>query len=315
MITTPATITTTTTEPQPDAVPTQLVRGFLVADTKTGPIASANGRTSESVRNATWLPSGPPDQGGTCPGATTYCHRTPNGKLTCYARRLELGRPTLAAIVEQRITIWGSLNLEDKTNLAAAMLEESHRSQTQPGTTSLHTGAPVRSPSFRIGAGGDLATLEDGQAWANAITWAHDHLPNLKTWLYTRSYGLYNVTDPAQPLADLTRRLDGNNLTLYLSTDPAMTPRTKRALATTTYGHLPIAALADTVDHAHNLLDYLDQNRVNNPRRIVCPVDDGRLTITTNRHGTNHNQGACASCRACWNIPTTHAPDIIFIKR
>jgi len=312
MTTTPVTITTTNHAINPHAVPPQLARGFLARDTKTGPIATPNGRTSDTVRNATWLPSGPPEHGGTCPGASTYCHKTPDGTLTCYARRLELGRTTLGAMTTNRLTIWKNLTVTDRTNLCAAILQETHRTQTQPGPTALHNGHPVRQPTLRIGAGGDLATTQDGQAWSAAIAWAYDELPNIRTWLYTRSYGL-DRPDPAEPLANLTRQLDGHHLTLYLSTDPTMTDRTHQALTTTTYSHLPVAILADTLNQAHTLLDSLDHNR--DRRRITCPVDSGTMPITTPRRNTNHHQGACHKCRACWANPSATAPDIIFIRR
>jgi len=314
MSTTHVTISTTTTrDVDPDLVPPTLVRGFLSRDLKTGPVHPSSNRPSDSVRNATWMPSGPD---GTCAGASLYCYN-PDGTLVCYSRRLELGRPTLGTIAAERLRIWTALGLADRTNLAAAIMRETHRQQTQPSPTSVHNGHPVRYPSLRLGAGGDLDTETTGEAWAQATVWAHHNLPNLRIWAYTRSYHLDGQADPAAPLARLTRAREGINLGLYLSTDPSMTERTCAALQTSTYGHLPVAILARTTAEGLAILDYLP-TPTDNPRAIVCPVDDGRLGLTVSRRGTTHYEGACQRCRAC--IPLGYKslvarPHVIFLQR
>ena len=298
---------TTTTEVDPDLVPVALVRGFLSRDLKTGPVHPSANRPSDSVRNATWMPSGPD---GTCAGASTYCYN-PDGTLVCYSRRLELGRPTLGAIATERLRIWTALDLADRTNLAAAILVETHRQQAQPSPTSTHSGHPVRYPSLRIGAGGDLDTETTGQAWALAVTWAHYNLPDLRIWLYTRSYGLEHHPDPAEPLARLTGQHSGSNLAVYLSTDRSMIDRTVQALRIPAYRGLPVAILARTKAEGLAILDRLPTD---NPRAIVCPVDDGRLGLTVSRRGTTHYEGACQKCRACLPSGQTQ-PHIIFLQR
>ena len=302
---------TTTRDVDPDLVPPTLVRGFLSRDLKTGPVHPSANRPSDSVRNATWMPSGPD---GTCTGASPYCYN-PDGTLVCYSRRLELGRPTLGAIATERLRIWTALGLADRTNLAAAIMRETHRQQTQPSPTSTHNGWPVRYPSLRIGAGGDLDTETTGQAWAQAAAWAYYNLPDLRIWAYTRSYHLEGQADPAAPLARLTKTREGINLGLYLSTDPSMIERTSAALLTTTYKDLPVAILARTTAEGLAILDCLPTD---NPRAIVCPVDDGRLGLTVSRRGTTHYEGACQKCRAC--IPLGYRsqvprPHVIFLQR
>jgi len=288
---------------------------FLSSDLKCSPVASSPTRASDSVRTATWLPSGPPDQGGTCPGATEYCHRNDDGKLTCYARRLELGRPSLGRKTVSRLETWNTLGLGDKTTLAAAIIDAAYRSQVEPSPLSTHAGHPVERPILRIGAGGDLATRQDGEAWAAALHWAGIYRPTLRAWLYSRSYGL-DGPDPLEPLAAALDTGHVHNLAAYLSTDPSMVDRTRRALEPgSVYEHLPVAVLADTHAQGVEILD--DLGRPHRP--LVCPVDREVRTWPTadRRPGDPHASGACSRCRACIE-PTgrrTWNQDVIFPRR
>ena len=292
-----------------------LARTFLSSDLKCSPVASSPTRASDSVRVATWLPSGPPDQGGTCPGCTPYCHRNADGKLTCYARRLELGRPTLGRKTASRLETWTALGLGEKITLAAAIIDAAYRSQVEPSPLSTHAGHPVAAPILRIGAGGDLATLDDGTAWAAALHWAALERPTLRAWLYSRSYGLDpEAADPLGPIADGIADGRITNTAAYLSTDPDMVERTRRALRGR-YSHLAVAVLAD--DHAQGAAILADLGRPHRP--LVCPVDREVRTWPTadRRPGDPYASGACSRCRACIE-PTgrrTWNQDVIFPRR
>jgi len=289
---------------------------FLSSDLKCSPVASSPTRASDSVRVATWLPSGPPSEGGTCPGATEYCHRLDYAHpLTCYARRLELGRPSLGRKTVTRLETWTALGLGEKITLAAAIIDAAYRSQVEPGPLSTHAGHPVERPILRIGAGGDLATREDGEAWAAALHWAGIYRPTLRAWIYSRSYGLDpGAADPLGPIADGIRRGSITNTAAYLSTDPDMTDRTRRALRGR-YSHLAVAVLAD--DHAQGAAILEELRRPNRP--LVCPVDREVRTWRTadRRPGDPYASGACSRCRACIE-PTgrrTWQQDVIFPRR
>ena len=301
-----------------------LGRAFLSSDLKCSPVAgtSADGtaRASDSVRMATWLPSGPT---GTCPGASTYCHN-PDGTLVCYSDRLERGRPALGRLVVDRLHVWQSLTQGEKVTLCAAIIQQTILMQTEPGPLSTHAGHPVAAPILRIGAGGDLDTPGTGQAWADALHWAADQYPTFRAWIYSRSYMLdapakralfAGAGDPLGPLADGIAAGRLPNLAAYLSTDPAMVDRTRRALAGR-YAHLPVAVLADDRTQAVALLDDLGRNPA---RRLVCPTerDAHQWPLAMRRPDEPYARGACARCTACIAPAGSRdwCPDIIFIRR
>jgi hypothetical protein len=314
----------------PTAIPSRtlagweaLADGFLSSDLKCSPVAgtSKDGtpRASDSVRVATWLPSGPPEQGGTCPGASTYCHRAPGGTLTCYALRLERGRPSLAALVDKRLTTWESLDQGEKVTLAAAILKRAHHTQTQPGPLSAHADNPVARPAVRLGAGGDLHDEATGQAWADALAWASlpaSGIDDLSVWLYSRSYCLDVLDDPLGPIADGIAAGTITNTSAYLSTDPSMIERTRTALAGR-YSHLPVAALASTMTEGRDILDTL--RGPDRHREIICPTDRPTkpLPIASRRTGEPHARGICTRCRACIDPARglDRSQDVIFVRR
>jgi hypothetical protein len=295
-----------------------LGRAFLSSDLKCSPVAgtSADGtpRASDSVRMATWLPSGPPATGGTCGGASTYCHN-PDGTLVCYSDRLERGRPSLGRLVVDRLRVWESLTQGEKTTLCGAIIQQTIRMQTEPGPLSTHAGHPVATPILRIGAGGDLDTAGTAHAWVDALHWAADQYPTFRAWIYSRSYGLDGLDDPLGPLADAIAHGRTPNLSAYLSTDPAMVDRTRQALAGR-YAHLPVAVLADDRTQALAILDDLGRNPA---RRLVCPTDRAAhpWPLAMRRPSEPYARGACARCTACTTPAGSRdwCPDIIFIRR
>jgi len=299
---------------------TALAGRFLSSDLKCSPVAgtSADGtpRASDSVRMATWLPSGPPSQGGTCPGASDYCH-SPDGTLVCYSDRLERSRPSLGRLVRDRLEVWNALSQGEKVTLCAAIIGVAYRAQAEPSPLSSHAGHPVAAPILRIGAGGDLDTWATAQAWADALHWAADRYPTLRAWIYSRSYCIDGHAGPGDPLGPIAYGIaDGRlpNVSAYLSSDPSMIDRTRRALAGR-YSHLPVAMLADTRAQALGLLADLERGG----RPVVCPTerDTHRWPLAMRRPDENHAQGACARCRACITPAGSHTitPDIIFIRR
>ena len=174
---------------------------------------------------------------------------------------------------------------------------------------------------LRIGAGGDLATREDGEAWAAALHWAGEYRPTLRAWIYSRSYELPGQDDPLGPIADGIADGRITNTAAYLSTDPEMVDRTRRALyggngwTPGRYSHLAVAVLAD--DHAQGAAILEELRRPNRP--LVCPVDREVRTWRTadRRPGDPYASGACSRCRACIE-PTgrrTWQQDVIFPRR
>ena len=297
-----------------------LAAAFLSRDLKTGPVAAGPGRASDSVRNTTWLPSGLPEDGGTCAGASPGCYRDPvTGKLICYARRLELGRPALGKLVDHRLQVWHDLELPDLITLCSSIILETVRMQTRPARTSTHAGHPVQRPTLRIGGGGDL-TADAGQAWAAALHWAGLRFPTFRAWLYSRAYGLTTGPDPLEPLAAALNTGHVHNLAAYLSSDPGMIDRTRQALEPgSVYAFLPVAMLADTEAQGQELLA-VDLGRSRTWRRpLVCPTDRQAHTwpLAIQRPGEPYARGACDRCTAC-HTPAgsrTWTPDIIFTRR
>jgi len=296
-----------------------IARGFLSADLKTGPVASSPTRALDSVRAATWLPSGPLEEGGTCPGASTGCHRDPlTGKIICYAQRLEIARPALGRLVQDRADLWYSLDVGDRMTLASSILAETYAQQTQPRPNAKHAGLPIERPTLRLGAGGDLGTLEDGQAWAAALAWAatHPDLRTLRVWLYSRSYSLAGIDDPLGPLADGITAGTLPNLAAYLSTDPSMIDRTAAALEDR-YAALPVAVLASSIEEGREILDTL--RGPDRPREIICPTDRPTrpLPIASQRPGEPYARGTCTRCRACVDPQRglERSQDVVFVRR
>ena len=293
----------------PDRVTAATARRFLSSDVKTGPVAASATRSSDAVPVTTWLPSGPPEQGGTCIGASPWCW--PDDRMRCYAGRLETGRPALGRLARWRLDTWQALDHADRADLAAAILRHAYRAQVDPHPRAPHAGHPVARPVVRLGGGGDIPTAADGTTWRRALTLALDHLPGLTVWLYSRAYQVEGQADPLGPLADAYTSGNLPNLAPYLSTDPAMLDRTAAALKGR-YQALPVAVLAPTADDGRQIL--ADLGRTTRP--TLCPVDRPRrpLPLAVRRPSDQHHRGACHVCGACWSTPTA-LPDVLFPAR
>jgi hypothetical protein len=207
----------------------------------------------------------------------------------------------------------------DRITLCCSIIREAYACQVYPSPTSTHAAHPVTRPLLRIGAGGDLQTLADGQAWDAALHWAADQYPSLRSWAYSRSYqvpGQPGAADPLGPLADgIAADRYGGAFQAFLSTDPSMVDRTRRALRGR-YSHLPVAVLADDRAQALALLDDLGRSPLPS---MVCPVDrQVRPWATASRLPAEpYARGACDRCRACIEPAgrRTTCPDIIFPRR
>ena len=284
---------------------------FLSRDLKTSPVASSPGRASDAVRITTWLPSGLEHS---CPGASPYCLKH------CYAIALERCRPTLKRLVDRRLEVWQSLDYLDLMTLCAAILLEAYRMQCQPNRGAVHYGGPPVRPIIRIGGGGDLDRRSAGNAWAGALLWAAEPasgLSTMRSWLYSRSYGLEGQPDPLEPIALGIRDGDLPNTVAYLSTDPSMYDRTAAALESPTYGHLPVAIVADDLDACRAGLDRLGRSST---ARMLCPTDrpgPKAWPLASQRPGEPWAVGACSRCAGCIR-PAGHrstVPDVMFPVR
>jgi len=285
-----------------------LAQGYLSTDLKTSPVASSPSRPSEAVRVTTWLPSG---LWHSCPGASPYCLEH------CYACRLERCRPSLARLVDRRLEVWRSLDPGELMSLCAAVCQAAHRMQTRPNRGAAHYGGPPVRPILRIGGGGDLDAA-GGPAWAGALAWAAEPasgLSDLRSWLYSRSYGLAGQPDPLAPIAVGIRDGALPTTVAYLSTDPSMEARTAAALESPTYAHLPVAVVADDLDACHALLDRLGRGS-----RMLCPTDrpgPRSWPLASQRDGEPWAQGACSRCGGCVRPAgrRTTVPDVMFPVR
>ena len=287
-----------------------LAEGFLSTDLKTSPVASSSSRPSEAVRVTTWLPSG---LDGSCPGASPYCLEH------CYACRLEACRPSLARLVDRRLEVWQSLEPGPLMTLCAAICQAAHRMQTRPNRGAAHYGGPPVRPILRIGGGGDLDAA-GGPAWAGALHWAstlESGLSDLRSWLYSRSYGLESGPDPLEPIALGIRDGALPSTVAYLSTDPSMYARTAAALASPTYGHLPVAIVADDLAACRAGLNRLGRLGV---ARMLCPTDrpgPQAWPLASRRETEPWARGACSRCRGCIEPAgrRTTVPDVMFPVR
>ena len=290
---------------------TALAPGYLSSDLKTSPVAPSTGRASSVVRVTTWLPSGLEHS---CPGASTYCLEH------CYACRLEACRPTLRRLLDRRLEIWQSLDYLDLLTLCAAILKAAYGMQCEPNRGAVHYGGPPVRPIIRLGGGGDLDRRDAGLAWAGALLWAAEPasgLSTMRSWLYSRSYGLEDRPDPLEPIALGIRDGDLPNTVAYLSTDPSMYDRTAAALASPTYSHLPVAIVADDLAACRAGLDRLGRTST---ARMLCPTDrpgPHAWPLASRRPGEPWAVGACARCQGCIRPAGRRStvPDVMFPVR
>lgn len=236
---------------------------------------SSNSKTkfSKNHKNTFGLMYGLPENGGTCPGATTGqggCLYTRDGlkRQTCYMVKIVQIYKAVGTILQKNTDV-----LKDKTINEMEIIIRNTINQ-------FVKKSPADQLYFRLNYSGDIYSLELSKAWATVIK----EFPKVKFWVYTRSHDLI------EPLLGI------KNLTLFLSVDPV---NFKSGLQI--YNKYK--------DDNNNLgLAYMgnDPPKLEGFERFInCPETSGKLLNTSDR-------GACAKCRICIDNYRTRVKNVAF---
>jgi hypothetical protein len=230
----------------------------LSSDRKVSPLSryqASQKRWMPKVANSFGLPAG---RQGSCPDATDWC------LSLCYADRLQSAWSSVDRLV------WHNMNLlkECGSNVArmVALLTEMVGSVNWYGTEKV----------FRWHWDGDVFSA----SYARAIARTCDAFPDIRFWIYTRSFEYVPFL------------LNVPNLVVYLSVD-----RCNIDAAATLYNAtrgrskplLRIAACADTWEETESLMRQVTGR--NAPR---CPELTGKTPLVNDK-----GQGACVACGLC----------------
>lgn len=205
-------------------------------------------------KNSFGLPSG---VAFSCPGATSVC------ETICYAGKIEKMYTNVRGLLMHNWSLVSNADYAGLVTLLGDMLYEFQQECTK-------LDCP---PIFRIHWDGDFFSIEYAEAWAEVIR----ANPNVKFWVYTRSFV------PALNVIPFIANIP--NLAVYLSVDSANRQYADAMLAE--YPTLLVASLAQTASEAKAGFEQITS----------CPENTKRipLVMTTNK-GT---MGACAACGLC----------------
>lgn len=202
---------------------------------------------------------GLPENGGTCPGATT-------GKGGCLDVRDGLKRQTcyMAKVVAIYKAVGNVLNKNTEALQGKTIDEMEYECNETVENFILHNKG--ENLYFRLHYSGDFFSLEYAQAWARVIR----KYPQVRFWVYTRSH---NLIDPLLGL---------ENITIFLSCDPSNYKATVELfnLHKEKHRNLGMAFMGNNApDQAEN-------------RWVKCPEITGKIK-------NEDTAGACSKCRLC----------------
>ena len=148
--------------------------------------------------NTFGLMYGLPENGGTCPGATTGkggCLDVRDGlkRQTCYMAKIATIYKAVGNVLAENTALLTNKTVEEMTEICKATVTEFIK--RSKGTDLF----------FRLHYSGDFFSKEYTEAWANTVKF----FPQVHFWVYTRSHDLID------PLLGL------DNITIFLSCDPS----------------------------------------------------------------------------------------------
>lgn len=274
----------------------ETLTGALHHDSKTSPGAvwGPTGAVA-TVPNAWPLPAGPPDMGGTCPGATAACSG-------CYAAALESAYGGLRRMVAANGAAIDHALRCGGIGTAAVLLTAAVRRSVE-----LQRADGVTAPVFRWHSDGDIS----GPQYARAMRRAILATPTVEHWSYTRTLGAVRMFDGVP------------GFRLYVSADAYNIRAAARVAAR--WGR-PLAILADTSEHAAELWETV-RDTVGDaiPAPVTCPAagrwqHDGRgpahIVGPDGRRATLRRGGvavgACTACTIC--LPVGRVRSVVFLR-
>jgi len=220
-----------------------------------------NGKTKfrKTHTNTFGLMYGLPENGGTCPGATTGkggCLDVRDGlkRQTCYMAKITAIYKQVGNVLQSNTALVQGKSLEEiKTVCRETIQAFVQKSKNQ-------------DLYFRLHYSGDFFSEDYTKAWAAVIK----EFPNIRFWVYTRS-DLF-----------VEHLLGINNLTVYLSYDPSNFDKM-------------LAVYLKHKDANNNLGMAWLGNEAPDPdiyRWVQCPEITGKVKNTS-------DAGACSKCRLC----------------
>ena len=229
---------------------------------------------SKNQKNTFGLLHGLPESGGTCVGATC-------GKGGCLDIRDGLKRRT--CYVEKITQIYKAVGKVLAENTAKVVNKpEDEIYNVLKRTVSTFARKNEGKLFFRLHWAGDFMSVEYVSAWVRVIR----EFPNVRFWVYTRSF---TTKDLITPLIGL------DNLSIFLSCDPN---NVKEAME----------VFDKYKDRAPGLgLAWMGNTdpEIKGEKFIVCPETSGKVK--------NADEGACAKCRLCVNNYKTRIKNIRFL--
>ena len=222
-------------------------------------------RCYKGQKNALGLMPGPK---WTCPNATTGeggCWNVREGRKleTCYVTHCLARRPNVTAALTHNTELIYSVKGKNQVDLLA---EAFHAFQTKE----LKRDDPQLY--FRLHWSGDIYDSE----YASSLSKAIDQFPQIKFWMYTRSFQYINVF----------RKL--RNLSLYLSLDRQNFTEGLKTYNMYKWPHLKICYLSPEDDWQKQFQKMKDEVS-EDIKPVGCPADIGKIGL----------EESCAKCRIC----------------
>lgn len=250
----------------------------MAKNNETGLRLSDNSKVKfhNNHKNTFGLAQGLPENGGTCPGATSGpggCLDVRDGhkRETCYVHKIVSIYKAVGNTLKHNTDLLKDKSydqlVEILTDMVTRFLEADHKGH----------------PFFRIHWAGDFFSEDYTKAWVTVIK----KFSNVRFWAYTRSFnGDHNY---AQLLFGL------ENLTLFLSCDPNNVDEATKIYheIKDTYPNIGLAWMGEEPPDPEKF------------RWVRCPETSGKIK-------SEPNKGACAKCRLCVNNYKTHVKNISF---
>lgn len=276
----------------------------LSADSKTSPLGVWGSKGATAVyANAIATTAGPRSVGGSCPGFTEACR-------SCYGKNLERYSAFERMAADNLATLEHVEQCGGARALARVFVDVLDHVREHQERDHLEELEHQGRATFRWNMSGDIWS----ESVARAIASAHRQRPQVEGWLYTRTLGA---------VRHLVRGGDG--LRVYVSLDEFNLERGARVAAR--WG-VPIALLADDVQHARGLLERVESvvGSSSIPAARVCPASgkwatDGRgpahvVGLDGRRSSLERGgfvRGACDACRLC--LPRGLESSVVFLRR
>lgn len=202
---------------------------------------------------------GLPENGGTCPGATTGkggCLDVRDGlkRQTCYMAKVVAIYKAVGNVLSTNTAMLSGKTVDEMEAVCKATVEEFIKK---------NKGDDLY---FRLHYSGDFFSLEYTEAWARVIS----QFPNVRFWVYTRSH------EYIDPLLGL------DNITVFLSCDPSNYDKVSKIFE----------ALKDKHPNLGMAFMGNDAPDAKNNRWVKCPEITGKVANTD-------DAGACSKCRLC----------------